>query len=89
MLRKQIEHAEVRVEMDWFLRGSVVAGTVEAGASQCRSHFKVHSPEPLSEIANVVRLAKRGCFAEQLVQQPVPLVSTFELNGHTVDLDFS
>jgi hypothetical protein len=89
MLRKQIDHAEVRVEMDWFLRGSVMAGTVEAGASECRTHFSVRSPEPLHDIVKVVRLAKRGCFAEQLVQHAVPLVSTFEVNGRTVEVDLS
>ena len=36
----------------------------------------------------VVRAAKRGCYAEQLIQHPVPIVSTYVLNGKpgTVDL---
>ena len=87
MLQKQIEHAEVRVEMDWFVRGSVLAGSIEAGASECRTHFSVRSPEPLGDILQVVKLAKKGCFAEQMVQHAVPLLSTFKVNGEAVEMD--
>jgi hypothetical protein len=87
MLKKRIEHAEVHVEMDWYLRGSVLAETIDAGATECRTHFKVDSPEPLEDVVRVIRLAKRGCFAEGMVQRAVPLTSTFEVNGETVGHD--
>ena len=32
----------------------------------------------------VIRLAKRGCYAENMVQTAVPLKSTYELNGTEV-----
>jgi hypothetical protein len=32
-------------------------------------------------IERIVRLAKQGCFAEQMVQTAVPLTSTYILNG--------
>ena len=86
MLKKRITHAEVNVEMDLFLRGSVLAGTISAGATTCRTHFKVESPESDEDIARVVRLAKRGCYAEQIVQAPVPLESSFEVNGQRIDI---
>jgi uncharacterized OsmC-like protein len=86
MLKKRVTHAEVHVEMDLFLRGSVLAGTIEAGATACRTHFKVVSPESDEDIARVVRLAKRGCYAEQIVQMAVPLESSFEVNGKGVEI---
>jgi uncharacterized OsmC-like protein len=86
MLKKTIAHAEVHVEMDWFVRGSVLADTIEAGASACRTHFKVESGDSREDILRVIRLAKRGCFAEQMVQRAVPLVSTFELNGTAIEV---
>jgi uncharacterized OsmC-like protein len=86
MLKKQLTQAEVHVEMDWFVTGSVLANTIEAGASACRTHFKVDSPESREDIERIIRLAKRGCFAEQMVRTAVPLTSTFEVNGVAADI---
>jgi hypothetical protein len=79
------------VEFDWYLHGSVLAGTVKGGALACRTHFVVDSPEPEDDIIKVIRLAKQGCFAEQMVQTAVPLTSTYVVNGQevTVSLDES
>jgi uncharacterized OsmC-like protein len=85
MLKKTITHAEVRVEMDWFVRGSVLAETVDAGATECRTHFRIESPESDEDIARIVRLAKRGCFAERMVATAVPVRSTFEVNGQPME----
>lgn len=81
MLKKTIYRAECVVEFDWYLRGSVLRGTVDAGATECRTHLVLDSPELDQEIIRIVRLAKQGCFAEKMVQQAVPLVSTYVLNG--------
>lgn len=76
-----INSARCRVEIDYYLRGSVLAGTVESGATGCRSHFIVDSPESLEDIEEVIRLAKKGCYAERLVETPVTVESTYEING--------
>lgn len=81
MRKMVIDKAECRVEIDYYLRGSVLAGTVESGATGCRSHFVVESPESLEDIETVIRLAKRGCYAERLVETPVTVESTYEVNG--------
>lgn len=81
MKRLSIESASVHVEMDFFLTGSVLAGTVESGVSEVRSDFRVESDEPEADILEVIRLAKSGCFAEKLVQTAVPIRSTITLNG--------
>ena len=36
---------------------------------------------PEEDIAYVIKLAKRGCFAERLVETSVPIKSTLKLNG--------
>lgn len=87
MLRLEVTHAEVHVEMDWYFRGSVLANTIEAGASACRTHLKVDSPAAEADLVRLVRLAKRGCFAEQVVRNPVPLASTITVNGRPADVD--
>lgn len=81
MLRKTINRAECEVEFDFFLEGSVLRGTVSSGARECRTRLHIDSPEPPEVIERIVRLAKQGCFAEQLVQNAVPLASTYVLNG--------
>ncbi|HWL65080.1 MAG TPA: hypothetical protein VNP73_03815 [Actinomycetota bacterium] len=86
MLKKTIDRAECSVEFDWYLEGSVLRGTVEAGATECRTHFVIDSPESEQDILRIIRLAKRGCFAEQMVQSSVPLVSTFVVNGEELQV---
>ena len=81
MRKLTINSARVRVEMDYYLSGSVLAGTVNSGVTEVRSQFDVSSDEPEEDIAYVVRLAKRGCFAERLVETAVPMKSTLTLNG--------
>ena len=81
MRKLAINSARVHVEMDYYLSGSVLAGTVTSGVTEVRSEFEVDSDEPEEEIAYVVRLAKRGCFAERLVETAVPIKSALRLNG--------
>lgn len=73
--------ATCRVEMDYYLKGSFLKGTVESGASEVRTHFTVESDEPEDVIQQVIQMAKQGCFAENMIQQAVPLKSTITLNG--------
>ena len=79
-----IDEARVHVEMDYYLSGSVLAGTVTSGVTEVRSEFEVSSSAPEADIAYVVRLAKNGCFAERLVETAVPIKSTLTLNGRQV-----
>ena len=86
MLRKRVTGASVRVEFDLYLGGSVLAGTVAGGATAVRSHLTIDSPESPDDIARLVRLAKQGCFAEQMIQRAMPLVSTYVVNGRETTL---
>ena len=81
MRKLSINSARVHVEMDYYLSGSVLAGTVNSGVTEVRSRFEVSSDEPEEDIAYVVRLAKQGCFAERLVETAVPIESALILNG--------
>lgn len=76
-----IDSARVHVEMDYYLSGSVLAGTVTSGVTEVRSDFDVTADADEEDIAYVIRLAKRGCFAERLVETAVPIKSTLKLNG--------
>jgi hypothetical protein len=87
MLKKTVNKARVRCEFDFFLDGSVLADTVNSGVTEFRSFLEIESPESEEDVARLIRTAKRGCYAEQLVQTPVPLVSSYTLNGRSITVD--
>ena len=79
-----VDGARVHVEMDYYRSGSVLKGTVESGCSEVRIHFQIDSKEADEEILEIVRLAKRGCYVENMVRTAVPLQSSYTLNGRQV-----
>lgn len=87
MLKKKVKSASVRVEFDLYLGGSVLAGTVTAGATAIRSHLKIDSPEKSEEIERLIKLAKQGCFAEQMLRKSAPLVSAYTINGQEATIE--
>jgi hypothetical protein len=88
MLKKTITSAKCRCEFDFMLTGSVIKDTNRAIVKGFRTHLEIESPEPEEVVLKIVRAAKRGCYAEQLIENPVPIVSTYVLNGKpgTADL---
>jgi uncharacterized OsmC-like protein len=86
MKKLGITSAKVHVEMDYWLRGSVLQGTVVSGWNEVRTHFDIESDESEEAVLEVIRLAKAGCYAERLVETAVPLHSTATLNGKHVEL---
>ena len=82
-----INSAKVHIEMDYYLKGSVMDGTVENGITEVRSYFNVQSDHSLEDLIEIIQLAKRGCFAESLVKTAVPLKSICTLNGSEVNIE--
>lgn len=89
MLKKRIDHAECRCEFDVYQEGSVLRGDYRSVAREFRTHLAINSPESEDDIARIIRLAKRSCFAEQLIPNAVPLVSTYTVNETSVEIDLS
>ncbi len=82
MMKMKFKQASCRVEMDYFLRGSVLKGTVESGCTETRILFRVESDEEDAERLNMlIRNAKRGCFAESMIKAAVPVKSEVVVNG--------
>ena len=84
MMKVPVKKATCRVEFDYYLKGSVLKGTVESGCTGVRTHFEIESDAPRDRVLTLIRNAKRGCFAENMVQQAVPLASTIKLNGEAL-----
>ena len=62
-------------------------GTVFSGFSEVRTHFQLESEAPEAKLMSLVRNAKRGCFAENMVQTAVPVKSSYEINGKAVQVE--
>jgi hypothetical protein len=87
MMKIAYKRASVRVEMDYLLKGSVLKGTVKGQCLEARTLFKVESDAPADQVRKLIRNAKQGCFAEGMIQAPVPLKSEIELNGEKIALE--
>ena len=81
MTKTRITKAKVRVLIHWYLTGSVIKGTVDSGCREVETHLEIESDDSQTKVEHVVRMAKKGCFAEQLVVRPVPLTSSIRING--------
>tara|TARA_Y100000814_G_C12241167_1_gene371633 strand:- start:447 stop:707 length:261 start_codon:yes stop_codon:yes gene_type:complete len=86
MMKLSVGKATVNVDLDYFLKGSVLKNTVDSGCSAARTHFIVNSDEPREKIEQLIKNAKQGCFAEKMLQAAVPLTSTIELNGENFSI---
>ena len=82
----EIKSANINVELDYFQQGSVIKGTVNNSVTEVRSYFEVDSEETEDKVKEVIKLAKQGCFAESLVRNAIPLVSTCLLNGNEISV---
>ena len=67
----EIKSAQVNVELDYFLEGSVIKGTVNNSVTEVRSFFEVGSEESDSKVLEVIKLAKQGCFAVSLFKAAI------------------
>jgi hypothetical protein len=86
MTKTRITKAKVRVLIHWYLTGSVIKGTVDSGCKEVETHLEVESDDEADKVRHAVRLAKKGCFAEQLVVRPVPLTGSIRINGEPFSL---
>lgn len=85
MMKLKIRKAKCHVEFDYLLTGSVLKGTVKTTWKGVTTHLEIDSDEPVEKIVALVRNAKGGCFAENLVVQQVPLHSSVSLRGQTIE----
>jgi hypothetical protein len=81
MMKIALRSANCTADLHYSLGGSVLAGTVHTTWHEVRTRLEVDSDASPKRIAALVRNAKGGCTAENLVVQAVPLRSEVILNG--------
>ena len=87
MMKLTVTRASCKVRFRKFLGGSVIKGTVFNRWDGVDTHLAIESDAPAQKIAHLLKNAKAGCFAEGLITQQVPLVSTLEVNGKPFALE--
>jgi len=84
MMKLKVKKARCHVEFDFQVSGSVLKGTVKGSWQGISTSLEIDSDEPMERIVALVKNAKGGCFAENLIVQQVPLHSSITLRGETV-----
>jgi hypothetical protein len=87
MMKLTVTKASCKVRFRKFLGGSVIKGTVFNRWDGVDTHLSIDSDAPAEKVAHLLKNAKAGCFAEGLITQQVPLVSTLEVNGKPFELE--
>jgi hypothetical protein len=87
MMKLTVTKASCKVRFRKFLGGSVLKGTVFNRWDGVDTHLSIESEASAEKIAHLLKNAKAGCFAEGLITQQVPLVSTLEVNGKSFELE--
>ena len=77
--------AEAAVHFD--ISGSVLAGTIKAGAPKVVTRYEIESPEDPAKVAAMLRNAKNGCWVRAAIANPTPFEETLTLNGKAFVLD--
>ena len=77
--------AEAAVHFD--ITGSVLAGTVRAGAPKVETKYEIESPDDPARVAAMLRNAKNGCWVRAAVANPTPFEETLILNGEPFGLN--
>ena len=85
MMKLKVRKARCHVEFDYLLSGSVLKGTVKTTWKGVTTNLEIDSEDPVERIVALVKNAKGGCFAENLVVQQVPLNSSVTLRGQTIE----
>jgi uncharacterized OsmC-like protein len=87
MLKARLDKVRVRVRIDWYSEGSVMAGTIAARCTAMTTHVEVESADEPALIAALIHNARAGCYAEAAMAEPVEITASAQLNGEMLDLE--
>jgi uncharacterized OsmC-like protein len=87
MKKIDFQRAECDVEFDLGVTGSVLRGDVAAAVYAARTVFRVESDADPAGLLEVITLAKKGCFGEAMLRDPVEMGSTIFVNGEKIEIE--
>ena len=66
--------------------GSVLRGTVEAAVPRVETNYEIESDADPASIAEVLRIAREGCWVRQAITNPTPFEDRVTVNGQPLDM---
>lgn len=80
---RKVEIGNVKgyIKLNLTMTGSVLAETIDAGASSVETNFVVESDADAEVIRAILRNARNGCWARQMISKPIPFRDSLTLNG--------
>ena len=86
-MKVQVDSVRAHVAVHFDIRGSVLAGTIQAGAPKVETTYDIESPDDPAKVAAMLRNARNGCWVRAAVSRPVPFEDRLNLNGKSFSLD--
>jgi uncharacterized OsmC-like protein len=85
---KKVEIKSVKgwIKLNLTMTGSVLQETIDAGASSIETRFEVESDADAATVENILRLARKGCWARQMIEKGTKFEDTLVLNGKDIKL---
>jgi uncharacterized OsmC-like protein len=81
----EIKNVKGHIKFNLTMTGSVLAETIDAGSS-VETDFQVESDADPEVIKTILLLARKGCWARQMIAKPTTFEDTLTLNGQTFQL---
>ncbi|MCH8832513.1 MAG: OsmC family protein [Chloroflexi bacterium] len=87
LMKVKITKVRAEASVHFEISGSVLAGTILAGAPKVETRYEIESPDDPAKVAAMLRNAKNGCWVRAAVINPTPFEETLILNGEPFSLD--
>jgi hypothetical protein len=87
LMKVNITKVRAKAAVHFDITGSVLAGTIMAGAPKVETKYEIESPDDPARVAKMLRNAKNGCWVRAAVANPTPFVETLILNGEPFSLE--
>ncbi|SVB55070.1 uncharacterized protein METZ01_LOCUS207924 [marine metagenome] len=80
----KIDNVKGSIKLNLRMVGSVLLETIDVTGSTIETDYEIQSSEDDETIISIVKLARKGCWARQMVANPTTFTDTLVLNGETI-----
>lgn len=87
MFKVTVRNVRMHISGHWSITGSAFRQDRQAQAEKVETRVELESDAEPAVIAAVLRNCSNGCYAEQMIRQPVPIEETFRVNGQPFRVD--
>jgi hypothetical protein len=82
----EIQAMRLRQVTRFFMKGSVLEGTLRGGGLGLETQIEISSNESKDKIRHLVKMGEQTCFTLQSLVHPIPVATSVTLNGEPLAL---